>query len=170
MRRGWGRRAHAVPMHDAGTGRADRATARRPERERMSRPPVCDVEGEVLDRLSAPSDWSQEGVPAADAGRRPVACLLLLKSASGARCGFYRAVAGTAAVVTRGVRRRSDRREDRRDDRRDRREAGRMPASSPCSSPVAAVMRRRQPRDHPNGMTCAHARGHMLAAARSEQV
>jgi hypothetical protein len=29
MRRGWGRRAHAVPMHDAGTGRADRATARR---------------------------------------------------------------------------------------------------------------------------------------------
>ena len=27
MRRGWGRRAHAVPMHDAGTGRADRATA-----------------------------------------------------------------------------------------------------------------------------------------------
>jgi hypothetical protein len=32
MRRGWGRRAHAVPMHDAGTGRADRATARRPRR------------------------------------------------------------------------------------------------------------------------------------------
>src|SRR5512133_18534 len=30
MRRGWGRRAHALPMHDAGTGRADRATARRP--------------------------------------------------------------------------------------------------------------------------------------------
>ena len=32
MRRGWVRRAHAVPMHDAGTGRADRATARRPLR------------------------------------------------------------------------------------------------------------------------------------------
>lgn len=32
------------------------------------------------------------------------------------------AVAGTAAVVTRGVRRRGDRREDRRDDRGDRRE------------------------------------------------
>jgi hypothetical protein len=32
------------------------------------------------------------------------------------------AVAGTAAVVTRGVRRRGDRREDRRDDRRDRRD------------------------------------------------
>jgi hypothetical protein len=29
MRRGWGRRARAVPMHDAGTGRADGATARR---------------------------------------------------------------------------------------------------------------------------------------------
>jgi hypothetical protein len=32
------------------------------------------------------------------------------------------AVAGTAAVVTRGIRRRGDRREDRRDDRQDRRE------------------------------------------------
>jgi hypothetical protein len=32
------------------------------------------------------------------------------------------AVAGTAAVVTHGVRRRGDRREDRRDDRQDRRE------------------------------------------------
>jgi len=32
------------------------------------------------------------------------------------------AVAGTAAVVTRGVRRRGDRREDRREDRQDRRE------------------------------------------------
>jgi len=31
------------------------------------------------------------------------------------------ATVGTAAVVTRGVRRRGDRREDRRDDRRDRR-------------------------------------------------
>ncbi len=31
------------------------------------------------------------------------------------------AVAGTAAVVTRGVRRRGDRREDRRDDRPERR-------------------------------------------------
>jgi ATP/maltotriose-dependent transcriptional regulator MalT len=49
------------------------------------------------------------------------------------------AVAGTAAVVTRGVRRRGDRREDRRDDRQDRREerrffrrvllAGRRPAA-----------------------------------------
>ena len=35
------------------------------------------------------------------------------------------AVAGTAAVVTRGVRRRGDRREDRRDDRGDRREGRR---------------------------------------------
>ena len=34
MRRGWGRRAHAVPMHDAGIGRADRATARRPQQAR----------------------------------------------------------------------------------------------------------------------------------------
>ncbi len=32
------------------------------------------------------------------------------------------AVAGTAAVVTHGVRRRGDRREDRRDDRQERRE------------------------------------------------
>ena len=32
------------------------------------------------------------------------------------------AVAGTAAVVIRGVRRRGDRREDRRDDRQDRRQ------------------------------------------------
>jgi hypothetical protein len=32
------------------------------------------------------------------------------------------AVAGTAAVVTHGVRRRGGRRDDRRDDRRDRRE------------------------------------------------
>jgi hypothetical protein len=32
------------------------------------------------------------------------------------------AVAGTAAVAVRGVRRRGDRREDRRDDRGDRRE------------------------------------------------
>jgi hypothetical protein len=37
MRRGWGRRAHAVPMHDAGTGRADRATARRPQRASRAR-------------------------------------------------------------------------------------------------------------------------------------
>jgi hypothetical protein len=37
MRRGWGRRAHAVPMHDAVTGRADRATARRPERACVAR-------------------------------------------------------------------------------------------------------------------------------------
>ena len=36
------------------------------------------------------------------------------------------AVAGTAAVVTRGVRRRGDRREDRRDDRQDRREERRF--------------------------------------------
>ena len=51
MRRGWGRRAHAVPMHDAGTGRADRATARRPLREparnRRGRPHLSDSESAV---------------------------------------------------------------------------------------------------------------------------
>ena len=44
MRRGWGRRAHAVPMHDAGTGRADRA-----ERERSEQPPQPT---QLKDRLS----------------------------------------------------------------------------------------------------------------------
>jgi hypothetical protein len=39
MRRGRGRRAHAVPMHDAGTGRADRATARRPQQASRGRLP-----------------------------------------------------------------------------------------------------------------------------------
>jgi hypothetical protein len=37
MRRGCGRRAHAVPMPEAGTGRADRATARRPFQQRRGR-------------------------------------------------------------------------------------------------------------------------------------
>src|SRR5215212_5788367 len=41
MRRGWGRSPHAVPMHDAGTGRADGATARRPRR-------LCRVRGRKL--------------------------------------------------------------------------------------------------------------------------
>jgi hypothetical protein len=47
--------------HTLGMGARRSAHASRPERERTSRPPVCDIEGEVLDRLRAPSDWSQDG-------------------------------------------------------------------------------------------------------------
>src|SRR3954466_9778485 len=54
MRRGWGRRAYAVPMHDAGTGRADRATARRPKRERRPSWPLSWWRGTVASLCADP--------------------------------------------------------------------------------------------------------------------